>query len=222
MDNEDKGGNMNRDADDELHDIMEEVSEDLGHSPDGENDWRRRPASYQRPMSKGLFILMGGVGVLLVIVLFLLIFSGEKGGKADERLSVIQARVDKIEKQVGSLAGAEERVVQAEKQAKLAQQSLAGADRQLSVLEGKIEDLARKVEALQRKESAPVAQAEPKKKQQEKSSAQTNERHHVVKPGETLYQIAKKYGTTIEELRRLNQLKPGQALHPGQKLVVSK
>jgi LysM repeat protein len=44
----------------------------------------------------------------------------------------------------------------------------------------------------------------------------------VVKAGESLYQIGKKYGTSIEELRRLNQLKPGQVIHPGQKLVVSK
>jgi LysM repeat protein len=213
---------MNRDADDELHGNVEEISEDLGYPPEGENDWRRRAASHQRPMSRGLFMLVGGVGVLLVIILFVLIFSGGKDGKADERLSALQARVDQIDKKLAGVAGFEERLAQAEKQARLAQQSVAGADRQFSVLEGKIEDLSRKAQSPQKKESAPPAQAEPPKKEQEKPAAQTTEKTHVVKAGETLYQIGKKYGTSVEELRRLNNLKPSQAIHPGQKLVVSK
>jgi 5'-nucleotidase/UDP-sugar diphosphatase len=161
------------------------------------------------------------VGVLLVIILFVLIFSGGKDGKADERLSALQARVDQIDKKLAGLAGLEERVAQAEKQARLAQQSMAGADRQYNILEGKIEELSRKAQAPQKKESAPPAQAEPPKKEQEKPAAQTAERTHVVKAGETLYEIGKKYGTSVEALRRLNQLKPGQAIRPGQKLVVS-
>jgi len=212
---------MNRDADDELHGIMEGVSEDLGYEPGGENNWRRRQAPYQRPMNRGLFILVGGVGLLLVIILFVLIFGGEKGGKADERLSALQARADQIEKQIAIVAGLEERLTQTEKEAKLAQQSIAGAERQLNTLQGKIEDLARKIEASQRKE-ATSDQAEANKKPQEKPTVQSAEKIHVVKAGETLYQIGSKYGTSVETLRRLNQIKPGQVIHPGQKLVVSK
>ena len=213
---------MNQDADDEVHDIIEEVSEDLEFPPEGENEWRRRAASHPRPMSRGLFIIAGVLGVLLVIILMMLIFGGEKGGKADERLSALQARVDQIEKKLAIAAGFEERLAQAEKEARLAQQSMAGAERQFNVLEGKIEDLSRKAQTPQKKESAPLAQAEPPKKEQEKPAAQTAERTHVVKAGETLYQIGNKYGTSVEALRRLNQLKPGQAIQPGQKLVVSK
>ncbi len=213
---------MNRDADDELHGIMEEVSEDLGYPPERENGRQRRTGFEQRPMSRGLLMIAGGLGVLLVIVLFMLIFGGEEGGKADERLSALQARVDQIEKKLASVAGLEERLAQAEKQARLAQQSMAGADRQFNILEGKIEELSLKAQAPQKKESAAPAKAEPPKKEQEKPAAQNAEKTHVVKAGETLYQIGSKYGTSVEELRRLNQLKPGQAIHPGQKLVVSK
>jgi LysM repeat protein len=167
-------------------------------------------------------MIAGGLGVLLVIILFMLIFGGEENGKTDERVSALQAKVDQIEKKLASVAGFDERLAQAEKQARLAQQSMAGAERQFSVLEGKIEDLTRKAEASQKKESASPAQAEPQKKEQAKPAAQTAERTHVVKAGETLYQIGSRYGTSVEELRQLNQLKPGQAIHPGQKLVVSK
>lgn len=45
-------------------------------------------------------------------------------------------------------------------------------------------------------------------------------RSHVVRPGESLWSIAQRYRTTVEALRRLNNLSPSQAIHPGQKLLI--
>ena len=42
-----------------------------------------------------------------------------------------------------------------------------------------------------------------------------------VKKGETATSIAKKYGLSVEELRRINNLSPKAVLSPGQKLIVS-
>jgi LysM repeat protein len=39
--------------------------------------------------------------------------------------------------------------------------------------------------------------------------------------GETLFGISKKYGITVDELRRLNNLKSNQSIGAGQKLIVS-
>jgi LysM repeat protein len=54
---------------------------------------------------------------------------------------------------------------------------------------------------------------------QAKSAADNNSIVHKVQPGETLYGIAKKYNTSVNELMRLNnmQLKAGQALVVGYK-----
>jgi murein DD-endopeptidase MepM/ murein hydrolase activator NlpD len=43
---------------------------------------------------------------------------------------------------------------------------------------------------------------------------------HVVAPGETLFAIAKRYGTTVEELARLNGLKDPSRIRAGQVLRV--
>ncbi|MBW1997434.1 MAG: LysM peptidoglycan-binding domain-containing protein [Deltaproteobacteria bacterium] len=43
--------------------------------------------------------------------------------------------------------------------------------------------------------------------------------HYVVKPGDTLYRIARKHNMTVEELLRLNNLSEGQYIYPGQKLL---
>ncbi len=43
-------------------------------------------------------------------------------------------------------------------------------------------------------------------------------RYHLVRSGDTLWGIGRRYGLTVEELRRLNQLEPGTAIYPDQKL----
>jgi D-alanyl-D-alanine carboxypeptidase len=65
---------------------------------------------------------------------------------------------------------------------------------------------------------------------QEKSSASglkmqeaVNERklYYIVQPGDTLWNIARKHnGLTVEELRKINNLQPGEVLKPGMKLKV--
>jgi uncharacterized protein YcbK (DUF882 family) len=43
---------------------------------------------------------------------------------------------------------------------------------------------------------------------------------HVVAAGQTLGRIAKRYRVSVEDLRAANDLKPGQAIHPGLELVI--
>jgi LysM repeat protein len=45
---------------------------------------------------------------------------------------------------------------------------------------------------------------------------------HMVGVGDTLFSIAKQYGLTVAELKRLNNLTPDALIQPGQKLVVGK
>lgn len=54
-----------------------------------------------------------------------------------------------------------------------------------------------------------------------KKKSVTGNKYHVVKPGETLYSIAKKYGVNISKLRELNATN-NRSLSPGQKILISK
>jgi LysM repeat protein len=49
----------------------------------------------------------------------------------------------------------------------------------------------------------------------------TKTRYHQVRTGQTLWGTSRRYGLTVEELRKLNGLAPGAVIHPGQKLIVS-
>ena len=47
------------------------------------------------------------------------------------------------------------------------------------------------------------------------------ERYHEVHSGETLYRIARKYGLSVTELCRLNNITPNKIIQPGQKLIIA-
>ena len=74
-------------------------------------------------------------------------------------------------------------------------------------------------------ESAPPAAMVPKDALPDavvsKEAAAHNARYHKVKPKETLYSIARRYGMSADEVYRLNNLKPTQNIRPGQKLLVA-
>ena len=48
----------------------------------------------------------------------------------------------------------------------------------------------------------------------------THTRYHLVRTGETLWGISRRYGLTVEELRRLNKLGPKAVIRPTQKLAI--
>ena len=52
-----------------------------------------------------------------------------------------------------------------------------------------------------------------------KKKSTAGNKEHVVKPGETLYSIAKKYGVNISKLRELNGV-DNRSLTPGQKIII--
>ncbi|MEK5323382.1 LysM peptidoglycan-binding domain-containing protein [Aeribacillus sp. FSL M8-0254] len=53
-----------------------------------------------------------------------------------------------------------------------------------------------------------------------KANTTTAARYHVVQKGDTLWEIAKKYGTTVDKLVNLNKIKNPDLVYPGQKIRV--
>ncbi|QER41243.1 LysM peptidoglycan-binding domain-containing protein [Thermodesulfobacterium sp. TA1] len=66
-----------------------------------------------------------------------------------------------------------------------------------------------------------VKNLKPKKEESKPKTSQPVEVYHVIKKGDTLESIAKKYGVTPQEIIRLNNLRKGQ-LKVGQKLLIKK
>jgi len=109
------------------------------------------------------------------------------------------------------------------------EEKITGLEKQVADLQGKsvtgspdpslvhrVEALSQKVEVLERK-----AQLTTESKAKPASPKATPKRYHTVHKGETLSEISKKYGITVEELRKLNGLSRSQPVRTGQKLLVS-
>jgi LysM repeat protein len=191
-----KGGGLMKD--DQNLNMNNALSEDSVYSPK-----RRRIGSDN---GKSLRILMG----ILLVVIFaagILYFISKRptGGEG----SLLQLKVTSLEQKV---AGLEQKL--AELQGKI---STLGPD---PVLLQRVDALTQKVEALE-KQKKPTGESKAKLSPPSKPAVSTEKQYHIVKKGETLYRISRKYGISVEELRKLNNLSADQVLRTGQRLMVS-
>lgn len=151
----------------------------------------RNPGSFLADKKKPILI---GIGVLAAAgIVYVLGFSGED--KSAERIAQMEQKLTAIEQRTAAL----------EKQIE-------------DVASGPLKSLGERVEMLEKRPvEPPKPPAAPKVKAAAPASAK---RHHEVKKGETVASIAKRYGLSPEELRRMNNLSPKAVLSVGQKLVV--
>jgi len=149
------------------------------------------------------------IGVILVLIFFggILYFLGKR--PTNREASPLQLRVTALEQKI---AGLEKQL--AELQGKM---STPGPD---PALVQRVDDLAKKVEALE-KPKQPTTESKPKPSASSKPAVSSEKQYHTVQKGESLYGISKKYGISVEELRKQNNLSADQPLRVGQKLLVS-
>jgi LysM repeat protein len=152
----------------------------------------------------------GVLPILLGIVLVLILAGGivyflSKGTTGDET-SPLESRV----------AALEEKIVVLEKQ-------LAEYQEKTSV-SGPAPVTAQRVER-QEKPKQPAAEPKakpPKPPVASKPTVSPEKQYHTVQKGESLSRISKKYGTSVDELRKLNNLSADKPIRVGQKLLVSR
>jgi len=148
----------------------------------------------------------------MIVVLLVLIFAGgiyyfiTKGPAEGD--ATLQSKIASLEEKITGL----ERQI-AELQGKL---GTVGPD---SGLLQRLEALAKKVEALE-KRAQPTTESKLKLAPP-KPVVAAQKRYHTVQKGENLSRISKRYGITVEELRKLNNLSRDKSIQTGQKLLIS-
>ena len=167
----------------------------------------------------------GFLRILLVVLLILAFLGGIfyflSGRSTDGETNLLQSKLANLEQKISSL---EKQIT--ELQGKV---STLGPD---PALLQKFDALTQKVEALEKQPAAqtkakpstsltPAAETIAKPSPPSKPTASAEKQTHTVQKGETLYRISKKYGISVDELRKLNDLSGDQALRTGQKLLVS-
>jgi LysM repeat protein len=164
---------------------------------------RRRTGSGK---SKSLRILLGVI-LVLIFVGGILYFLGKQ--PTGREASSLQLKVTTLEQKIAGL----------EKQLEELQGKISTSAPDQALLQ-RVDALAKKVEALE-KQKQPTAESKAKPSPSSKPTVSTEKQYHTVQKGESLYGISKKYGISVEELRKQNDLSVDQPLRAGQKLLVS-
>jgi membrane-bound lytic murein transglycosylase D len=154
------------------------------------------------------------VVILLVLIIGggIVYFLGKRTTGSDlspleSKVAALEQRIAGLEKQIAELQIAE-------------LQGKTGTPSPNQALLQRVDTLAQKVEALER-QKLPAAESKAKSPAPSQPAASAEKRYHTVQKGETLYGISKKYGMSVEELQRLNNLSAGKTLRTGQKILVS-
>jgi LysM repeat protein len=159
-----------------------------------------------------------GVVALVVILGFMMYGTSAKDDALAEEVALLAKHLDDIEFRLGNL-----------EQANAGDESLAALrenhenlNRQFQALEAKLgqslNQINGKLAAFEKSQKAIAkpAAATPAKKSAKAAPAKV----HVVKAGETLYQISRKYGLTVDQLKKYNNMGNNVTIKPGQELKV--
>jgi anti-anti-sigma factor len=163
-------------------------------------------------------LILAGV-VVLVVVLAVLFFMAREETKAPE------VDLTPLQKKIGLL---EERMAKLESRAKEAPQVQEKLDSLTRNLNERLSHLEKEINLI--KEETPSAKKKPEVSlpaaptpvpSPKPPAKPVATKVHTVAPGENLYRIALRYNLTVEELRRMNNMKPDQSLQVGQRLTVA-
>lgn len=157
--------------------------------------------------------IAAGIVALVVILGFTMVGTNSQNDALAEEVARLAKHLDDMEFRLGNL----EQASADEESVATLSTNYDTLSRQFQALETKLgqnlNQLNGKIAALEKKQNsvAKPAAAPPKAKQT---------KVHVVKAGETLYQISRKYGLTVDQLTQLNNLGKNMTIKPGQKLNV--
>jgi LysM repeat protein len=184
--------------------ILKQIQDDLSDS------WNKKKSSSRCKTFFGSNLLRPSIllGVLLLNVIFF-IFGGCSKETFKAYLDPIKERLEQLEKKLTQLEGQSTEI----------KESVTKLNSYGKTLEERIETLTKKIDKMASQVPSCSAKTPPAVPQ--KTISQGKKQYHKVVPGETLYSISKKYGLSVDEVHRLNSLKPNQPIQLGQKLLVA-
>jgi LysM repeat protein len=200
-----------------MKELGAKVADDMGYTRKDENPQRPKASFAFKPRGK---ILIGGAGIILLIILIAL-FSGRGDKLSPEDLPSIQFGLNQLEQKITRLEGIYDKIGFLEKQGEELQESLAETGKSARFLALRLDKLTQNVDRLQKIVAPLPAKTEGPLTIQRKTFPLVKGRYHQVRRGDSLYRIAQQYGTSVDELCRLNNMTRNQVIHPGQKLLVA-
>ena len=174
---------------------------------------------WDRKKSSPIPLVLLGIGFFLMIFLFIVFISKTTDVATKTETVNIEKRLALLEEKLGKIVEINEKLTLLDTQGKKFNLFVDRFDRFETSMSLKMDIINNELYVSQKKSNKAV---ENKKPEQTKISKKiTHPIYHEVTVKETLYQISRRYGLTVDDLRKLNRLTPETVIHPGQKLIVS-
>jgi LysM repeat protein len=209
---------MNENSDKRVEELMEEFADEMGYDLKDANI-RRREGSPDGKIQRKT-IVFGGLVVLLLILLVVVFFRGGRQ-RSTEDLTAFRARLSQLEERITRLEAMEDKIVFLEKQEKGLQQAVTETNEFGKSLSRQLEELTQRLGTSKKIARSGSTTSKTVATAQSKEPPSAQKRYHKVLRGETLFRIAQKYGLSVDELCRLNNISRNQILRIGQRLVVT-
>jgi LysM repeat protein len=175
----------------EIVDIEEDFTDDEQHtSRDRNEETNTIQEWYQKLKIPYVWI---GLGLIGFVVLILVLFPRTGDYGLERKINSLDAKLMQIEGDLNRLVWIEARLDQMEEKIK------------------EFEVMMNSLEKFGKSSTQPTTKP---------PAAVVKTLYHRVRAGETLYGISRRYGTTVEELRRLNNLPKEATIYPDQKLLI--
>lgn len=198
---------MDPGSDNNVKGIVEEMAQDRGRNI--RSSGTRRRADGPATGTVRTLVFGGIAAAVLLAAILLLIGNGETD--TDRTLAFVAARLDRIEATL-------DRVEDREKQMSALATRIEGVVDSVSRLERDRRTLSAEIETLKRRLEAAIKR--PPAQGPTSPAASEEAPTHTVRRGDTLFSIAKLYGLSVDEIRRLNGIEETDVIQPGQVLIV--
>ena len=192
----------------------------------GQEEYSERSSEILREKSILPYII-GGLGLVVLVVMFVIVLSRPKNTVDLEYLQSLEARMQQLEKKLATIGIMDQTIERLGKQEQKLDRLDKKTDRFESTVTTQIDQIIKELGALHQKISQNSATAAPqpktaaKKKPAASKKATSTIQFHQVQAGDTLYRISRRYGLSIEQLRTYTGLAVNAAIYPGQKLKLS-
>jgi LysM repeat protein len=166
--------------------------------------------------------IIGGVTILILIVVVSVMLITPRNNADADQLQAVEAKIRQLEKRLATIGVIDQALTRLDKQQEKFDTLSRRLDQFETTVNTQLDQVIKELGVLHQKTDHPATLAKPAAKKSGASaktlSVKNPAQYHQVQTGETLYRIARRYGLTVKQLQRYNNIGPGASIYPGQKL----
>lgn len=175
-------------------------------------------------------MLMAGICILVMVIIIASFYPMTKQVKDDDYIQRLEKRILVLEEKLATLALTDERLRHIEVKSNKVDSFENSVNRleatitlKTNLLVSRLDDMQLQVDSVKKTVNAANfknhAGEKPRKKVQKKK-AHPEPDYHIVRKGETFYSISRRYGISLEVLKKKNNFNEKTIIYPGQKIII--